>query len=272
MENTLKCIQKILLRGMSKLDRVCRKNNLKYYMIGGTLLGAVRHKGFIPWDSDMDVVMMRNDYEKLISLDENEFGPDYKIISPKIESDCAITFARLLIKDTTLISKKSQNVRHKEMYIDIFPLDKISGRNTLIERIVEYKLKILKRIILYRGGFVTSKNLKNSIIITIFRLLFAFQRTEKLHKKFNKLSKKWNKKDYNYVAHFSTHYPIKKVIQKVEDFGEGCELLFENEKLIAPINYDNVLKTTFGNYMEIPPLNARRSIDLNEYIFEYKNK
>ena len=120
----LKHLQSILLLMLIEFDRVCRENDLKYYLCGGTLLGAVRHKGFIPWDDDVDVLMPRDDYEKLLALKSGIFNDDMFIESNENDSYYGHVFAKLMLPGTLNSENFTENVKcKKNIYIDIFPLD-----------------------------------------------------------------------------------------------------------------------------------------------------
>ena len=124
MEKTklsLKEIQKIELDILLYLDKVCRENDIKYYLSSGTLLGAIKYQGFIPWDEDIDVIFLREDYNKLIKCFENETGR-YKLLSIYNSKDYYYPFAKLVDTKTTLI-ENSKPINDMGVYIDIVPMD-----------------------------------------------------------------------------------------------------------------------------------------------------
>ena len=129
-------LQEKLLEMFTWLVDFMSKNNLRYYMIGGTMLGAVRHQGFIPWDDDIDIAMPRSDYEKLIALLKDPVD-HYLIETPRsLEKDYVYGYAKLYDMNTTMTEKKRKNIT-RGIYIDIFPLDGIG--NTLDESYKNYK-------------------------------------------------------------------------------------------------------------------------------------
>ncbi len=128
MENTslIKSIQFNLLIIMDELDRICRKNDIKYSLDGGSMLGAIRHNGFIPWDDDMDVVMLRKDYKKFIKACKKDLDSSkFTFESTKTSKFYSYNFGKLKLNNTVFEEKGSELVKeHKGLYIDIFPLDK----------------------------------------------------------------------------------------------------------------------------------------------------
>lgn len=118
-------IQKTLFKMMEEIHRLCVDNGLKYYMVGGTMLGAVRHKGFIPWDDDMDISMPREDYDQFINLPRNTL-PEWMEIKRPLENDINLGYSKVMNRNTTLVEAFMKE-KVGGVFIDIFPLDGIEN-------------------------------------------------------------------------------------------------------------------------------------------------
>jgi len=122
--NQLKRLQNIEYEILQEIVRICEKNNLSYFLIGGTLLGAVRHKGFIPWDDDLDIAIPRKDYEKFLKICQTQLNSDYFLHCNKTDPDYWLPFAKVRKKNTLFDEKSITSIEtHKGIYNDVFPLD-----------------------------------------------------------------------------------------------------------------------------------------------------
>lgn len=140
-------LQEKIFEIMKVFDRVCRENALRYYMLGGTMLGAVRHKGFIPWDDDADFGLPREDYERLLALPEKEFPPGYRLRHFSKEEGVPYAFIRLEDENTTCIeARRSGSGYSGGVYIDIFPLDADSNFRFL-RLVKELRIKFTKKLL-----------------------------------------------------------------------------------------------------------------------------
>src|SRR5690554_5979187 len=141
-------VHKVQLEIANEVKRICEKNNIKYFMIAGTLLGAVRHRGFIPWDDDLDIGMLRNDYKRFIELAAKELNDTYYLETWYTSSGYGMPFAKIRKNDTRYIEKSSKDVKcHPGIFIDIFPFDNVPN-NKVLRLINEYWLKFYQYLIL----------------------------------------------------------------------------------------------------------------------------
>ena len=151
---TIKKLKKVQLEILLSVVDICDRNGIKYYLIGGTLLGAVRHKGFIPWDDDIDIAMLRDDYEKFNNCWENE-NPDDLIMQNK-EKDERVhqSFTKIRKKGTKLVEKETMHSGiFKGIAIDIFPLDKIPEKDNLFLKFNYTIYRFLMSVCLYKNGY-----------------------------------------------------------------------------------------------------------------------
>jgi len=248
----------ILVDLMVEFDSFCRKNNLKYYLIAGTLLGAVRHSGFIPWDDDVDVCMFRKDYDKFIEM-YSASSPKYKLLSLDTDKNYYYPFAKLVNDETVLI--ESENApRNLGLYLDIFPFDNCPGE-TLQEacRNID-KTKFLRALRnLKMIDFSRERHLYKNIILMLGKVLSFSLSCRRLSQFLSDKAKKNQSISCRYVGELvNTAYGHGEVFDR-DCFGEGTNIVFEGHEFIAPKNYDCVLKSMYGDYMKLPPVEERKS-------------
>ena len=141
-----------------ELDRICKKNNIEYFLDGGTLLGAVRHKGFIPWDDDLDVAMFRKDYEKFKSIVSSELNEKYFFQDYDTDDGYGMVFGKLKIKNTKYTEKVANKSRAKDgIFIDIFIYDNISANEKKAKKDF-MKVVILRMMLLLKKKYIIEAN------------------------------------------------------------------------------------------------------------------
>lgn len=240
-----------------KLLDVCKKHNLKIFADWGTSLGVVRHKGFIPWDDDIDFSMFREDYEKLRKIAPTEFKYPYHFFAA---DDAEVTIlcghAKLRNSNTTAIfdDDKKRNLKcNQGIFIDIFPLDNVPDSNFAF--FMQKKIARALVVSAYGFAFFSTRyyNLSNKLIkypAKIFHMLFGGL-SEKLakicYKLFLKLVQKYNKKPTAKVSSLAFRLDIKPRYRSF--FNEIIKMPFEHIQLPIIQEYDNSLKTLYGNYM-----------------------
>ena len=263
-------VQQVELELMIEFDRICRKYNIPYQMFGGTLLGAVRHKGFIPWDDDVDIAMLRRDYNRFLEVAESELDPSMFLQTCFTDPNSIIQFLKIRKNGTIYENKKDVGTDfHKGIWIDIFPFDFIK-MDRLSAFIMANKIKFL-----YAWTTSTMKTRvesgKTKFRVIVRRIL---SKTTKLVKKekidrmlLRELTK--YKKDTGYVSHLTNRIFKKRFnnpekskykrtnVQRTSDFLDLCELEFCGHMFFAPRNYDKVLTDTYGDYMKMPPEEER---------------
>jgi len=237
---------------LMQLDRVCKKNGLKYMLGAGSLLGAIRHNGFIPWDDDIDVYMLRDDYNKLLTLGD-EFQEPYFLQNFYTERCSIRTHSRLRNSETTGHTIAESTVElNKGIFIDVFPLDGVSDsskKNDVQEKRNKWYGKLFKY---YLGISVESFQAKSkrfiiSLMITILGKDFFCRRMDKNLSRYSRPGTKvWGNR--------TIHFDCPRSRRPLEDYTNLILWEFEGFQLPIPANYDAMLTQQYGNYMEIPEI------------------
>lgn len=240
----LKGLQDAELSMLKEFISVCEKHGLKYYLIGGTCLGAIRHGGFIPWDDDIDVALPREYYEKFIKIAEPSLPEYYFLQTFETDKEYPNCFAKIRDSRTTFIESSVKNLKiNHGAYIDIFPLDYYPEKNG---KIFELKVFIAKARL--SAVFSSTTSLKMRAVQLLAKILHpSFIKT--LHS-LNSFVKSFSKADY-YVNAFGTTGRPKKI--PIECFGDGTSVKFEGIDAIVPSDYKNYLEIIYGDYMTPPP-------------------
>ena len=242
-------MQQIGLLMLADVDNYCRKNNIKYFIGYGTLLGAVRHKGFIPWDDDIDIIIPREDYDRFIKGYGNE---RYKVLSNEYSEDYYYNFAKVVDLKTYAIERgRDARIKDLGLYIDVFPVDGLKKNKGLSFSIHYKKAHLLNRMLLYskNPSLDNRKSLGN-------RILWKYSRRigfSKLMKKFRSCIKT-NKNNYSMVI---PGIYGKKDVFPTELISEIKRMPYETIEVNVPGGYDELLTQLYGDYMTPPPESDR---------------
>ena len=257
-ELNLKEIQAACLELLKEFDRVCREHGLRYSLAAGTLLGAVRHKGFIPWDDDVDVYMSRPDYEKFRRLVlEEHVLPDHLTISKDRGKGTYYCFTKLL--DTRYILKCHNHIEVKHLFLDVFPVDGVPSDRE--EREEMYRKE--KRWVIASGicQWYTMDRWWGFIAYVIgwwFYLLFnLFVPRALTVRKMNAYALAHPYESAEKVAYHNYGFSCETVSK--EAYENPVELEFEGGNYMAMSEWDIYLRGKFGDYMQLPPERKRRS-------------
>lgn len=248
-------IRAIELSLLNELDKICEKENFQYSLAGGTLLGAVRHGGFIPWDDDIDVLMPREDYEKFIDycyVNQTNFD----LFSCRSNDEYEGTISIISDRSTILVDPFGHIGNYKKgIVIDIFPID--GAGNTVEEAKNIYSKTRFKREMLNACAwkyFSFSKT--RSIIYEPIRFLFfiisRLFNPNKLAKQLDALYKNNRLQDYKYATCFSGSYREKEILRR-EVYTELCKMMFEGREYRCMVHFDEYLTKLYGDYMKLPP-------------------
>jgi len=241
-----------------ELDRICRAENLHYYIAYGTLLGAVRHGGFIPWDDDIDICMLRKDYEKLLKIIKSGRVSWISIVDGDYKS-YYLPFAKAV--DNRTIAKQEDTKQEHGIWVDIFPMDGIPASGLR-------QKWCLKKAHLLRDALVAaitdfdsekSKNDPKRFIKKVFS--FAVNLCGGVDKVYNytiNYHKSYHYEKTGLVGCFGTPYTYKEKLQ-LSDIKSTKDYTFEGHQVIGLSDSDKYLKMLYGDYMKLPPESNRKS-------------
>lgn len=262
-QEQLRKMQQIEVEMADELDRVCRKHNIRYSLDGGSMLGAVRHKGFIPWDDDMDFCMLREDYEKLKAV-SNELNPDICFFQDHdTDPNYRWGYAKLRRTGTTFVRLGQEHMKYKTgIAIDIFPLDDVP-KSLIGQMLQDFYCFCLRKILWSEAGKVSSTGIKHVWFSLLSRIPadFVFKQEKKMAAKSRTDSPNRvrtllfpaNGKLYHKMP-LKVRYSIPK-----EWFTELEEYDFEGRKFYGTKDYDARLSHLYGDYMTLPPEEKRES-------------
>lgn len=250
-ELTIGEIHEILLNIAKEFDNVCQKHKIPYYMLGGTMLGAIRHKGFIPWDDDMDFGVPREHYKKLYDILNKELPKQYKCSS--FENSSYVFYPYYKIEDRTTRLDSAQlggSIEDKiGVNIDIFPLDACLKESNEVKRVIRLN-DIYGRIYTQSA----TKNPKKDFIKKLIRLLIPISQ-----KRFYSIIENQIKRipSGDFWANLYGHWEDKEIIPR-KWYGERMYYKFESIKLCGIEKYESYLMQLYGDYMKLPPEEKRR--------------
>ena len=261
--------QEATYRLLKEVDRICKKHNIQYFLFAGTLLGAVRHQDFIPWDDDLDILMFRADYEKFLSVAKKEVSEAF-YVQDEFSEHWPMFFSKLRLNQTTCLEKyhpRDPEI-HQGVYIDIFPCDNAPD-NGLLRKIQFYASKVVIAKGLSAKGYET-----DSIIKKLFMLICRILPGDM----FFKISKSANEKDTKCIHTFyAGASKYEKNIFPREWFESGKTLFFHEDEYPVPVQAELVLKKMYGNYDQIPSNEEKKRkihailVDLEHDYTEYEH-
>ena len=253
----LEKLKQIELDILIYIDQVCKENNLRYFLCGGTLLGAIRHKGFIPWDDDIDICMPRPDYDRLIEI-LRDTNNKYRILSPKQEK-YYYNFSKVVDSETILYEYNYQPIENMGVYIDIFPLEGMPTDDFECKKHFNVLNKLRKRI----NSFAWLKPRIGKNLINYVKRLTLYNQNKKIsisqfQKKYESIAKQYNYDKSEYVYATGGAYGSKDIFLR-EFFSRGLNVEFEGNFFTAPSSWDLYLTQLYGDYMQLPPIDKRVS-------------
>lgn len=257
-------LHQVQLEMLDEIDRLCTKHGLSYWLDSGTALGAVRHGGFIPWDDDVDIGMMREDYNKFIEIAKKEMSENY-VIQDNVSEPTYNNF-HIKIRKLNTVYPQSYNAKYKYrgIQLDIFPFDYAPDDSAKTKK----KYTMLQR---YRSlcDMASRKVLSHNPIKRLVQLVIKIVPTSVYRKRFERLCQKHNSAPTDYVTSHTYRMQRTKVrIFKTEDMIPTKRIAFEDREYSVMNNTDAYLKIMYGDYMKLPPEDKRVCHLVGEIIFD----
>lgn len=244
-------LHRIELNTLKKFVNICEKHHIKYFLIGGSLLGAIRHNGFIPWDDDVDIGMRRDEYDRFSSIApallQNEH---YFIQTADTDPNFAFSYMKMIDTDTYIEERNNVNDARKGIFVDIFPFDKVP-RQPEIRRAVYSRFRYFDTRILLRLGY--------NIIKTPFRKdpetndLNHYMSVAKLKEKRENIMRLYNKEPFHHYKNYASQYAYDKEVLNQAEISELITHPFEDIQVKIPEAYDRILTRMYDDYMTLPP-------------------
>ena len=255
----LEKVQPILLDMLREIDRVCKENDIHYFLYRGTFLGAVRHQGFIPWDDDLDVAMPRADYEKFCRIAPEKLGDAYCFQSWHTDRDYAHPFGKVRRRGSVYVEAKCRPLPENGFYVDVYPLDfgpeGETERRSLNRKLLHlYRIKLMKcRYTPWREEDRILWKKRLGYLLYQFAALFVSQQA--LVKRYESIVLAQPESDsyYEQSAMPKSYYFRRSWCDQVDlyPFGDGF--------FPGPKDYDSFLRSLYGDYMQLPPEDKREN-------------
>ena len=266
METELKKLQKVELNMLKEIHTICEAHRIKYFLIAGTLLGAVRHGGFIPWDDDIDIGMPRPDYDKFAQIARQKLPECMDIQAYNSHNYYPINFIKVIDKRTRLIEEARKDSEHVSgVYIDVFPIDG-SPNNRILRKLHYLHVKIYRLLIAYcccNESIIKDNGLKRMIKLSIMHIVkilekLGFLKISYLHKKLDNLLKKYDYDSSLIVCNYLGGWGQREFVPK-EYIGKGAPIMFEGHVFWGVEKPHDYLVKVYGDYMKLPPEEERKS-------------
>lgn len=257
-----------------EIKRICEKHGIRYFLDCGSMLGAVRHHGFIPWDDDMDIGMIQEEFERFVQVAPEELGKEFYLDYYPINKQCSVLYAKIRLLGTTFIEHTSNvNNPHNEIFVDIFPYIGCSG-NRLIRSLDGFFISMIGYAIALKCGIAIwgEKNGREAIKFIPSVLLSKMMSLERLRKKSFQYTNKYKQSDTVCILDGQRKCYINEALPR-STYDEYIDVLFEGRHFKTLKEFDKRLRANYGNdYMTLPPEEKRKphhhvKVDLGHYMF-----
>ncbi len=253
-QHEVRVLQQYSLQIMQVIHKFCQEHDIKYFLAEGSLLGAVRHQGFIPWDDDMDICMPRADFEKFMSLWGKQEIDHCILLNRETYRKYYLPFAKIVLNQETgfFNNEKYLPAKFQGPFVDIFPIDAFVPTLTDQDKVNVSNIRRYRDYLLMKIGYFKNKSLRRSLWLPSH--LSSFNR---LHRKIGKIIGSYSDSKYGYVANFASSYHIAKETFESAWLQEPVAVDYDGVELYIPNGAREILATTYGDYMTPPPVNKR---------------
>lgn len=259
-----------------ELRRICRKHDISYFLTGGTLIGAIRHQGFIPWDDDIDVGMLWENYARFIEACKEDLDPAYTLYDWDKDPNSPLPFAKLKIKGTHYREAISANSdMNDEIYIDIFPYDNAPD-SRFLRKVQAAQVYIIRKILMLRCGFDLAGDSKlRKLLYGILKFVSRIRSTKGWRKSLLRVQRRYNHGTTEVAANMCGAYSYERESKPRRILENVTDHIFENGMFSIPVEYDAFLRSCYGDYMQLPPEDQRAgkheilTIDFGNYTIRH---
>lgn len=264
MNNGLSDLHKRLLHILSWYHSFCVEHNLNYYLLGGTMLGAARHQGFIPWDDDIDVGMPRKDYEKFLELTKNKNFGDFVVEGIDTEKkDFYYGYAKIYDTKSTLIENNRYKIK-RGIFLDLFPLDGVANDKNEIQPYYSSIQKKQRFLFTKTCGIRKGRKWYKNLAIYVGRLIPNFiVNSKKLMLSIDDTCKARAYDDYLYVGNLYGNWGIKEIVER-SVMSPPKLYKFEDLEVYGVADYDKYLTSLYGDWRKLPP--KEKQVTHHDYI------
>ena len=248
-------LKRLQLSILDAVDVFCSQNGIRYYLAHGTLLGAIRHDGYIPWDDDIDIWMPRPDYDRFMDSFRSDDAPWFRTIDFEHDKTYRLPFGK--VHDVRTVMDEELYENEYGVYIDVFPLDGFSGPHQISKGRFYRKLLNVKR-----WRWSRARAFAKNCAMSVIRLFLSWLPVESI---LRKLDSNAREKPYDGAERVivATIVDIDKAVFSAAAFSSSARHVFEGRLLPVPMDWDAILRTLFGDYMTPPPSDKRTSTHLS---------
>lgn len=251
----LKKLHNEILIIMDEIDRICKLRGLRYYLCAGTCLGALRHRGFIPWDDDLDIEMPYDDFKRFISTLEKDLNSSFYLEWVTTDENYHQDFAKICLKNTVFVEDGWEGKHSMGIFVDIFPLYPSKGYSKVIQ-VKKEIYNFLHASMFCRGGKKLDWKLHNWPVNIVSKLV----NSQTIYRMMVYVIHPLKEPEALYYACYSSTYPIKRNITPIDWYRECLNVKFEDRVYWCAIDSPQKMRLMYGeNYMELPPIHKRKT-------------
>ncbi len=254
-DKMLRQVQRIQLEMLEEVDRICKKCNIQYNIIAGTLLGAVRHGGYIPWDDDADVAMLRSEYERFRKACKSELDHSrFYFQDHRNTKGYRWGYGKIRRKDTLFLREHQEHMPYEQgIFIDVFPLDAVPD-NYWLRSLKNFECFCVRKILWAPVGAIADKNMMKRLLYKQLQKIPS----EMVYGHYHQMIRKASKKKTRMVRILMFPTPNNEYGYYRNWYENSMNIIFEGKVFQGIKDYDSYLSFKFGNYMELPPVEKRK--------------